>query len=96
MIIEHIGLNSINGSLVVLDNVKGAKFDELVEIRLDNGSKRVGRIVQIEGKRIVVQVFEGTNGLSLKNTGTVLTGEPMKLALSKEIAFSHLNVLVPK
>lgn len=85
MIIEHIGLNSINGSLVVLDNVKGAKFDELVEIRLDNGSKRVGRIVQIEGKRIVVQVFEGTNGLSLKNTGTVLTGEPMKLALSKEI-----------
>ncbi|MEE1143917.1 MAG: V-type ATP synthase subunit B [Acutalibacteraceae bacterium] len=85
MIIEHIGLNSINGSLIVLDNVKGAKFDELVEIRLDNGSKRVGRIVQIEGKRIVVQVFEGTNGLSLKNTGTVLTGEPMKLALSKEI-----------
>ena len=85
MIIEHIGLNSINGSLIVLDNVEGAKFDELVEIRLDNGSKRVGRIVQIEGKRIVVQVFEGTNGLSLKNTGTVLTGEPMKLALSKEI-----------
>ena len=85
MVIEHIGLNSINGSLIVLDNVKGAKFDELVEIRLDNGSKRVGRIVQIEGTRIVVQVFEGTNGLSLKNTGTVLTGEPMKLALSKEI-----------
>ena len=85
MIIEYIGLNSINGSLIVLDNVEGAKFDELVEIRLDNGSKRVGRIVQIEGKRIVVQVFEGTNGLSLKNTGTVLTGEPMKLALSKEI-----------
>ena len=65
MVIEHIGLNSINGSLIVLDNVKGAKFDELVEIRLDNGSKRVGRIVKIDGTRIVVQVFEGTNGLSL-------------------------------
>ena len=85
MIIEHIGLDAINGSLVVLDNVKGAEFDEMVELRLDNGTKRIGRIVQIDGDRVVIQVFEGTNGLSLVNTRTVLTGRPMELSLSKEM-----------
>ena len=85
MIIEHIGLSSINGSLIVLDNVKNAKYDEMVEIRLDNATKRLGRIVQIDGERVVVQVFEGTNGLSLVNTTTVFKGESMKIPLSKEI-----------
>ena len=85
MIIEHIGLDAINGSLVVLDNVKGAEFDEMVELRLDNGTKRIGRIVQIDGDRVVIQVFEGTNGLSLVNTRTVLTGRPMEMSLSKEM-----------
>lgn len=85
MVIEHIGLSSINGSLIVLDNVKNAKYDEMVEIRLDNGTKRLGRIVQIDNERVVVQVFEGTNGLSLVNTTTVFKGEPMKIPLSKEI-----------
>lgn len=85
MIIEHIGLDAINGSLVVLDNVKGAEFEEMVELRLDNGTKRIGRIVQIDGDRVVIQVFEGTNGLSLVNTRTVLTGRPMELSLSKEM-----------
>ena len=85
MVIEHLGLNSINGSLIVLDHVKGAKNEEMVEIRLDNGTKRLGRIVQIDGERVVIQVFEGTNGLSLVNTGTVMTGEPLKMSLSPEI-----------
>lgn len=85
MIIEHIGLDAINGSLVVLDNVKGAEFEEMVELRLDNGTKRIGRIVQIDGDRVVIQVFEGTNGLSLVNTRTVLTGRPMEMSLSKEM-----------
>ncbi|MGN0115651.1 MAG: V-type ATP synthase subunit B [Acutalibacteraceae bacterium] len=85
MIIEHIGLDAINGSLVVLDNVRGAEFDEMVELRLDNGTKRIGRIVQIDGDRVVIQVFEGTNGLSLVNTRTVLTGRPMEMSLSKEM-----------
>lgn len=85
MIIEHIGLRQINGPLVVLDNIPDASFEELVELKLDNGDSRVGRIVEIEGKRVVIQVFEGTRGLSLTNTRTVLSGRPMELALSPEI-----------
>lgn len=85
MIIEHTGLNQINGPLVVLDHIPNASFEELVELKLDNGTSRVGRIVQIEGQRVVIQVFEGTRGLSLRNTKTVLSGRPMELALSPEI-----------
>lgn len=85
MIIEHIGLSQINGSLIVLDGIEDASYDEMVELRLENGTSRTGRIVQIEGKKVVIQVFEGTNGLSLVNTKTRMTGHPIELALSPEI-----------
>ncbi len=85
MIIEYSGLEEINGSLVVLDGVKNASYDEMVEIRLDNGTARTGRVVEIDGERVVVQVFEGTKGISLVNTGTVFKGHPIEMSLSPEI-----------
>ena len=85
MIIEHIGLSQINGSLIVLDNIKDASYDEMVELRLEDGSSRTGRIVEIEGEKVVIQVFEGTKGLSLVNTKTRMTGHPIELSLSPEI-----------
>ena len=85
MIIEHIGLSEISGSLVVLDGVKDAAYEEIALLRLDNGTERSGRIVQIDGDRVVIQVFEGTRGVSLTNTRTVLTAHPMELPLSPEI-----------
>lgn len=85
MSLQHIGLSEINGPLVVLDYVQGASFDEMVEIALDDGSTRLGRVVQVEGERVIVQVFEGTNDLSLVNTRTRLLGKPMELAVSKEL-----------
>ena len=65
MIIEHIGLSQINGSLIVLDNIKDASYDEMVELRLEDGSSRTGRIVEIEGEKVVIQVFEGTDRKSV-------------------------------
>lgn len=85
MIIEYSGLKEINGSLVVLDNIKDASYDEMVELKLGDGSSRTGRIVQVEGEKVVVQVFEGTKGISLVNTKTRFTGHPIELGLSPEI-----------
>ncbi len=85
MIINYVGVNEISGSLIVLEGVKGASYDELVEVRLDSGVKRQGRIVQIDGERVVVQVFEGTSSISLSNTSVHLTGRPLELPLSSEI-----------
>ena len=85
MIIEYSGLKEINGSLVVLDNIKNASYDEMVELKLGDGSTRTGRIVQVEGEKVVIQVFEGTKGVSLVNTKTRFTGHPIELGLSPEI-----------
>lgn len=85
MSLQYVGLNEINGPLVVLDNVEGVSFDEVVDIRLDDGSARLGRVVEISGKRAVIQVFEGTKGLSLKNTKTCFSGKPMEIPLSVEM-----------
>ena len=85
MILEHIGLKEINGSLVVLDDVDNASNEEMVELHLDDGSVRAGRIVKIDGKCVVIQVFEGTRGVSMVNTRTRLSGHPMELPLSPEI-----------
>lgn len=85
MSLQYVGLNEINGPLVVLDGVEGASYDEVVEIRLNDGSARIGRVVEISGNKAVLQVFEGTNGLSLKNTRTRFMGRPMEMPLSPEI-----------
>ncbi len=85
MIYEYIGVKEINGSLIVLDNVEAPSYEEVVEIRLEGGGVRHGRIVAIEGSRAVIQVFEGTSGISLANTRTRLLGKPMELPLSGEL-----------
>ncbi len=91
MVIDYVGVKDINGSLIVIDGVKGVSFEEIVDIQLDDGTKRQGRVVQIEGDRIVVQVFEGSRSLSLQNTKTRLTGRPMEMPLSPEIMGRVLN-----
>lgn len=85
VITEHIGLSEISGSLVILDNVEDAFYEEMAELHLDDGTVRAGRVVMIEGKRAVIQVFEGTKEMSMSNTGTVLKGKPMEISLSPEI-----------
>lgn len=85
MAIEYVGLNNIRGPLAVIDGVKDASYEEMVTVTLDDGSKRIGRIIEILGEKAVIQVFEGTSGLSLENTHTRLMGKPMKIALSKEM-----------
>lgn len=85
MLLDYVGVKEIKGSLIVLDNVDNASYEEMVDIRLEDGTRRQGRIVKIEGKRAVIQVFEGTSSISLSNTRTRLTGHSMELSLSPEI-----------
>lgn len=85
MNVQYVGLTDINGPLVALDGVRGAAFDEIAKIRLDDGSERIGRVVQMEGEKVILQVFEGTNGVSLKNTRTIFSGKPLEIPLSSEM-----------
>ena len=85
MEIKQKGLKQINGSLVVLEGVENPQYEEMVEIELNDSSKKIGRIVKIDGDKVVVQVFEGTRGISMTNVKTRKTGKPMEIALSPEI-----------
>lgn len=85
MAVQYLGLKEINGPLVALDNVTGVSYDEVAEITLSDGSTRTGRVVQIDGTRAILQVFEGTKGLSLTNTRTKFSGKPMEMPLSEEL-----------
>ena len=91
MSIHYIGLNEINGPLVVLEGVKGAAFDEIVEILVEGKEKKLGRIIECYEDKAVIQVFEGTDNMSLKNTHTRLTGHPMEIALSPEVLGRTFN-----
>lgn len=91
MNLQYIGLDEINGPLIFLDDVEGVGFEEMVEIKLQNQASRYGRVVQIEGKRVAIQVFEGTQNISLTNTKTKFQGHPVEMALSKEILGRTFN-----
>ena len=85
MIVRHLKLDGINGSIVTLNGVKEAANEEIVELHLQDDTVRTGRVVKIDGEEVTVQVFEGTRGVSMENTATVFTGKPMEVALSPEI-----------
>lgn len=85
MSVQILGLKEINGPLVVLDHVTDIGYDEMAELYMEDGSKRLARVVEIQGDKAVLQVFEGTNGISLTNTRTSFQGHPMEMPLSPEV-----------
>ncbi len=83
--LEYVGASSLEGPLVVVDRVRDAGCDELVEIRDGAGRLRLGRVLDISRERAVVQVLEGTDGLSGSTVRARFLGESMKLAVSAEM-----------
>ena len=90
MAIEYLGLKAINGPLVVIEGLRDAAYDELCEIET-GGEKRLGRIIEIYKDKAVIQVFEGTDGMALKNAHTRLSGHPMELMASEEMLGRTFN-----
>lgn len=75
----------MQGSLIALEGVSGVTYDELAEITLGSGERRFGRVIRIDGDRVVLQVLEGTDGIDMEHVNTHFTGRPITLPLSKEI-----------
>ena len=93
MAIEYLGLSEINGPLVAVEGVRGAFYDEIVELVVEEKQKKLGRIVEINNDYAVVQVFESTEEMSLLNTHARLTGRPLCVGLSEEILGRTFNGL---
>lgn len=91
MSIEYLGLSNINGPLVVLEGLQDAFYDEIVEFVIEGKEKKMGRIVELNDDKAVIQVFEGTDNMSLRNTHTRLSGRPMEVAVSEEMLGRTFN-----
>ncbi|KAL5486098.1 VMA2 [Sanghuangporus weigelae] len=83
--LDYRTVSAVNGPLVVLDNVKFPSYNEIVELTLPDGSKRGGQVLEVQGKKAIVQVFEGTSGVDVKATHIEFTGSSMKLPVAEDM-----------
>ncbi|KAH8998595.1 vacuolar ATP synthase [Lactarius akahatsu] len=83
--LDYRTVSAINGPLVVLDNVKFPSYNEIVQLTLPDGSKRGGQVLEVQGKKAIVQVFEGTTGVDVKATHVEFTGSSMKLPVAEDM-----------
>ena len=70
---------------MIVDKVEGVAYDELVEIDLPSGEKRRGKVLEVDGDRAVVQMFEGTSGLNVSETKVRFQGDVLKLPVSGDL-----------
>jgi len=83
--LDYSSVIGVKGPLVILDNVKLPKYAEIVNLKLGNGEKRQGQVLEISGKQAVVQVFEGTAGIDNTYTRCEFTGDVLRMPISEEM-----------
>lgn len=91
MKLKYLKLDKVDGPLIVLSGVKKASYDEMVEIEVEGKEHKKGRVVQINKDKVVIQVFEGTHGISLNNSSVAFSGTPMRIPLSIEVLGRTFN-----
>lgn len=83
--LEYTNLSGISGPLLFVQGVKGVGYGDLVEIRNGSGDVRTGQTLEVDEEMAVVQVFEGTTGLSIKGTRTTFIGKPLEIPTHREM-----------
>ena len=87
---EYIGLSKIDGPLIFIEKVKNISYNEVVEITY-KGSSRFGQVVMLSNDAAVIQVFQGTEGLSIDKTSIRFLGRPLEIKLSEDILGRTFN-----
>ena len=82
---EYNTVKEVVGPLMIVEGVEGVKFDELVDIELKNGEKRRGRVLELNGDKAMVQLFEGSAGINLNSTKVKFLGRPLELGVSEDM-----------
>ena len=89
--VDYRTVLDVEGPLVILDNVKFPKYAEIVNVRLGDGTVRKGQVLEIAGKRAVVQIFEGTAGIDNLHTHCEFTGDVLRMPISTEMLGRSFN-----
>ncbi len=82
---EYKTITRISGPLVFVEVATGVGFGELVRVVAPDGTERRGQVLEVSDKMAVVQVFEGTSGLDVKETSVRFAGETIKLPVSSDM-----------
>jgi len=85
MKIRYLKLDKAEGPLVIMDEVKDAVYGEIVDIEMPGKEHRMGEVVQIDRGKVIIQVFQGTSGISLNDVSVSFSGKPMEIPMSSEI-----------
>ena len=85
MIKEYRTIEEISGPLMVVRRVSGVTYDELCEIELPNGEIRRGKVLEVNGDKAVVQLFEPSAGINLSSSKIRFLGRPLDLAVSGDM-----------
>lgn len=85
MIKEYKTIGEVVGPLMAVDRVSGVKYEELIEVRLQNGEIRQGQVLEIQEDKALVQIFEGTSGINLRDSTVRFLGHPLQLGVSEDM-----------
>lgn len=93
MIKEYQTVESIAGPLLLVGGVDGVKYQELVRITLRSGETRRGQVLEVDGDRALIQVFEGTSGIDVPETKVRFLAKGISLGLSPDLLGRVFNGL---
>lgn len=93
MLKEYKTVSEVVGPLMLVEGVEGVNFDELVDIEMQSGERRRGRVIEINKDRAMVQLFEGSTGINLKSTSVRFLGRPLELGVSEDMIGRAFNGL---
>ncbi len=85
MLKEYRTIKEVVGPLMLVDQVEGVTYNELVEIRQQNGELRRGKVLEVDGHRALVQLFESSNGLQIETASARFLGHSIELGVSMEL-----------
>jgi V/A-type H+-transporting ATPase subunit B len=85
MLKEYLTVREVVGPLILVEEVSGVKYEELVKIKLGSGEERMGRVLEVNGDKALVQLFEGTRGINIYSSRVSFLGKEIELGLSEDI-----------
>ncbi len=85
MLKEYTTIKEVTGPLVLVDEVENVTFEELVEITLPDGSRRRGKVLEVDGDKALVQLFEGATGVDVFGSKVRFLGRGIRLGVSEDM-----------
>jgi len=82
---EYTRVSEIRGPLIIVEGVSRVAYDEVVEVELNTGERRRGRVLEVTRNAAVVQVFEGTTGISTVGAKVRFLGRTLEMPVSEDM-----------